>query len=382
MKNGCWLVGLVTFASMLLLVQEVLGKCDTRINVFNRPYQEAPLAWLQIANNDELLFAEGAEYAVDLTTDCYGLVYSVRKNGVLVDSAWSNEFFQPCSCTGVRYTISDTGLYVFRAWGQSTSRNLTLRVVGTTHHASISFRCFDVWLHGAMLEGNSYPLMRTGLANSQLIPLFEPFTELGFFEETSGGENISDITQIGSYHQLVDWVRLEVRNFEEPYDIRCATNLLLTEDGHLMRPNGDHMITLNIPPGRYAFTVRPRNHIPIAIGPYFFPSQSSSVELAVANLPFVGIDTRESIDPYTKALRAGNALLETGPQRISYAGANNDRDAILQRIGGVDPIATVSGYYIEDVNMDGVVKYTGANNDRDVVLRAIGGENPIAVVNE
>ena len=36
----------------------------------------------------------------------------------------------------------------------------------------------------------------------------------------------------------------------------------------------------------------------------------------------------------------------------------NDRDAILLRIGGSVATAIVTGYYPEDVNLDGEVKYT------------------------
>ncbi|MBK9420388.1 MAG: hypothetical protein IPN44_04975 [Flavobacteriales bacterium] len=39
-------------------------------------------------------------------------------------------------------------------------------------------------------------------------------------------------------------------------------------------------------------------------------------------------------------------------------GAGNDRDAVLGQSGGTLPTATVTGYWAEDVNMDGVVSYT------------------------
>jgi hypothetical protein len=45
-------------------------------------------------------------------------------------------------------------------------------------------------------------------------------------------------------------------------------------------------------------------------------------------------------------------------------------------VGGTLPTATVTGYWAEDVNMDGVVSYTGANNDRDPILVNIGGTEP------
>ncbi|MBK7619934.1 MAG: hypothetical protein IPJ10_16295 [Flavobacteriales bacterium] len=45
-------------------------------------------------------------------------------------------------------------------------------------------------------------------------------------------------------------------------------------------------------------------------------------------------------------------------------------------IGGVVPTHTVSAYAQEDVNLDGEVKYTGARNDRDIILQNIGGVVP------
>jgi hypothetical protein len=40
----------------------------------------------------------------------------------------------------------------------------------------------------------------------------------------------------------------------------------------------------------------------------------------------------------------------------------------------------LSGQYRqEDVNLDGVVRYTGLNNDRDIVLQTIGGSTPTTV---
>ena len=55
---------------------------------------------------------------------------------------------------------------------------------------------------------------------------------------------------------------------------------------------------------------------------------------------------------------------------------------MLQVIGGSVPTLTATGYYTEDVNMDGIVKYVGTVNDRDRLLVAIGGVNPAAVRQE
>ena len=72
-------------------------------------------------------------------------------------------------------------------------------------------------------------------------------------------------------------------------------------------------------------------------------------------------------------LWAGNTIAD---DILKYTGQNNDRDPILQRIGGGVPTNTVTGYFIEDCNMNGVVKYTGSLNDRDPILVNIGGVVP------
>ena len=76
-----------------------------------------------------------------------------------------------------------------------------------------------------------------------------------------------------------------------------------------------------------------------------------------------------------RLLWAGNVVPDGS---LKYAGASNDRDPILVRIGGTVPTATANGYYPEDVTLDGVVKYAGASNDRDPILVNVGGTVPTA----
>jgi hypothetical protein len=45
-------------------------------------------------------------------------------------------------------------------------------------------------------------------------------------------------------------------------------------------------------------------------------------------------------------------------------------------VGSTTPNNSVSGYWREDVNMDGVVKYTGSANDRDIILTKVGSTTP------
>lgn len=61
---------------------------------------------------------------------------------------------------------------------------------------------------------------------------------------------------------------------------------------------------------------------------------------------------------------------------LRYTGGGNDRDLILQQVGGATPTLQIIGYLGTDVNMDGTVRYTGQGNDRDPILQNIGGAVP------
>ena len=75
----------------------------------------------------------------------------------------------------------------------------------------------------------------------------------------------------------------------------------------------------------------------------------------------------------THVLWAGDVSKDVAaPSGLKYTGNNNDRDPILQVVGGVTT-NTVNGYLSSDVNMDGTAKYTGTGNDRDPILQNIGG---------
>ncbi len=78
-------------------------------------------------------------------------------------------------------------------------------------------------------------------------------------------------------------------------------------------------------------------------------------------------------------LWAGNAVLNG---QLMYVGVANDRDPILQAVGGVVPTNTATGYDGTDVNLDGVIKYTGINNDRDPILVNVGSTQPNNVLTE
>jgi hypothetical protein len=106
--------------------------------------------------------------------------------------------------------------------------------------------------------------------------------------------------------------------------------------------------------------------------PVALSSTTALVDLSAATTGAYGTSARKAING-VMALWAGNSLPD---HVIRYVGFENDRDPLLQRIGGIVPTNTVNGYHMEDLNADGSVKYVGLNNDRDIILQNIGGVIP------
>lgn len=111
--------------------------------------------------------------------------------------------------------------------------------------------------------------------------------------------------------------------------------------------------------------------------PFAYGTSTATVDFTLPGTVVHDADARKDA--------GGVMMLATGDatfnEELKYVGNGNDRDPILLRVGGSTPSATVSGYWPEDVNMDGAVKYTGANNDRDPILVNIGGSTPTATRN-
>lgn len=110
---------------------------------------------------------------------------------------------------------------------------------------------------------------------------------------------------------------------------------------------------------------------PLALG-----SATTTVDFRSATTSTYGTNARKQIGN-TMALWAGTTLRDTpAPVLIKYTGLNNDRDPILTRVGSTTPNNTATGYFLEDVNLDGMVKYAGSNNDRDPILVNVGSTTP------
>ncbi len=219
--------------------------------------------------------------------------------------------------------------------------------------------------------------MNDNLRAGGYIPLNEPYSALGFFPGVPGGGETIDPSVLATTgpNAIVDWIMLALRDPLPPHDRKSVRMALLQRDGDVVDLNGTSPVRFSRNPGPHMLEARHRNHLGIMTS-FVIPQVPTGfvfpVDLTLASTPCYGFAARKAIGG-TTVLWAGNT---TNNGFLSYTGTGNDRDPILLKVGPTTPNGVVSGYHVQDVNMDGLVKYVGAGNDRDPVLVNIGGSTP------
>ncbi len=236
----------------------------------------------------------------------------------------------------------------------------------------------------ALLEGpldTGTGMMHDQLRSAGLLPLQEPYTALGYgWPAGSSGSNMGPaVLGTEGVDAITDWVLLELRDAGTPSSVLETRSALLQRDGDIVELDGQSPVRFLSPPAPYHVAVRHRNHLGAMTGASLLLTDTpTSVDLTTDVLDTWGTDARKPIGAL-RALWAGDVSFDG---LLKYTGADNDRDPILQAIGGTVPTATYSGYHSADCDMDGVVKYTGSGNDRDIILQNVGGLVPSAVRSE
>ena len=160
--------------------------------------------------------------------------------------------------------------------------------------------------------------------------------------------------------------------------IVASRSALIQRDGDVVDVDGSSPVAFPCSNGSYFVGLRHRNHLGmLTLQPLLFSADGvMTIDFTDPSLELNGIGAMKEIDG-TRLQWAGD-VRNSG--QLKYSGSFNDRDAILQIIGGTIPTNTVTGYHQADVNCDGVVKYTGPANDRDLILLNIGGTIPTNTV--
>ena len=232
------------------------------------------------------------------------------------------------------------------------------------------------------LEGPYDPstgLMNDALRSQGLLPTTEPYSSLG--HPHSGAESTEpSLLATAGNDAIVDWVLLELRHPSAPHLPLTSRAALLQRDGDVVDVDGSPEVSFHgAAPGAYHLVIRHRNHLGcMTASALQLAFEPTSIDLTLGGTDVHGDQPRKAITGAfpVHALWAGDVSFD---RVIKYTGGANDRDLILQRIGGTAVTATSTGYHPEDVDLDGTVKYTGADNDRDPVLINVGGVVPTQV---
>ncbi|MFZ1685858.1 MAG: PQQ-dependent sugar dehydrogenase [Flavobacteriales bacterium] len=220
-------------------------------------------------------------------------------------------------------------------------------------------------------------LMKDALRTAGLVPLAEPYSALGYQRAGTSGESIAPaVLSLTGSNAIVDWVLVELRSSVAPSTILHTMAGLVQRDGDVVGLDGISPLECAVDLPAYYVAVRHRNHFgAMTVQPVSFGTDPVVLDMASTGLACYGTDARLNVSGVL-LLWAGNSILDPD---LKYVGTMNDRDPILSAIGGIVPTTVVSGYSMNDTNLDGYIKYTGAANDRDIILSNIGGTVPLAV---
>lgn len=233
----------------------------------------------------------------------------------------------------------------------------------------------------ALLDGpyrTAMGLMHDSLRVLGLIPVQEPYTALGHGPVglQVGGMLTPGALATAGPDAIVDWVMIELRDALDPSQVHAARAALLQRDGDVRDIDGIAPVRMHAPAGSYRIVVRHRNHLPVmTMDPVALDAGPNIIDLTDGSVPLH--------HPDAQVVRGAAHLLWCGDVSadgaVRYTGSDNDRDPVLEDIGGTIPTNVITGYRPTDVNLDGTVKYTGPDNDRDLILQTIGGTVPTNV---
>jgi PKD repeat protein len=231
-------------------------------------------------------------------------------------------------------------------------------------------------LQGPWMEAEG--LMRDDLRATGVLPMSEPYSALGYTVIMGAWAQLDPaLLDVIGQNAVVDWLLIELRAAQDQSQVVSSTVALLQRDGDVMAANGFPRLLFDVPEGNYHLAVRHRNHLgamtdqPVSISP-----GGALVDLSQISTATWGMEARKELPGGRAALWCGNVVPDGV---LKYTGAFNDREPILDLVGGLVPTQILPGYHLADVDLNGLVRYTGWNNDRDPILRNIGGSQPTAV---
>ena len=216
-------------------------------------------------------------------------------------------------------------------------------------------------------------LMGDKLRTLNLIPAAQPYTLTQV--NNAGTETVAPaVLAVSGNDAIVDWVFLQLRSAADPSVVVSTRSALIQRDGDIVDVDGVSPVKMVVPIGTLDFyiTVKHRNHLGVMTAATVTTNSATTTFVdftSPATATYTNGSNTAQLGSTTKLMRAGNA---NGNNNIKAQGTTNDVTAVLVKVGATTPTNIVSGYFREDVNMDGLVKYEGTSNDQTVINVAVG----------
>lgn len=217
-------------------------------------------------------------------------------------------------------------------------------------------------------------LMRDDLRKQGLIPAVQPYTNAVTSLGYAGTEALApSLLTLNDDNAPVDWVVVELRSKASPKTVVARTAAVLQRDGDVANPqtNEAKLLIPNVVEGQYYVSLRHRNHLGLTTQDAILLSPTlTAVDFTLPSQTVMG----------------SNARLLGKDAALMWAGEANNSDSVIANGPGNDTnvvLGTVlmhptnlltnsnfrlKGYYVTDLNLDGISLYSGPSNDINLLL--------------
>jgi len=288
---------------------------------------------------------------------------------------------------GIRYSLPSSGCFVAAAVD-----------VMTGNCVEVDAKVFLQGPYDALTSHNMSDDLRH-ISAVPVFPLQEPYGQYNTaafnfaFIHVNGGGGESTTSAVldveDSDNAIVDWVFLELRHKNNPNQVVATRSALLQRDGDVVDTDGYSPVFFSrTEKDHYYLMIRHRNHLAVRSAALIDYTNglpfTDFTDPGLATFGNTATSARIQLEPNVFGLRAGNTnLKQNGVNfQVIYNGSGNDRLPLLTLVGSDMPLNTVPGYYLQDVNLDGIVKYNGSKNDRLVILNNVGNDTPLNILTQ
>lgn len=229
----------------------------------------------------------------------------------------------------------------------------------------------------AILQGaydKQEKLMRDALRLNNFIPINQPYSQQRGTLVYNGTESTTaQVLSSTGNNAIVDWVMVELRDNNDPTQIKAQLAALIQRDGDIvMSDSANPNLRFNpVEAGHYYVALRHRNHLGV------MTAQPVYLSTIATTLDFSSIQT-EFYGDHAQYQNSTQSMLWTGDSnhdnRLIALGRSNDNGLIVSHIltHPNNKLANLSfvdaGYHDYDINLDGYIIAAGANNDLNSII--------------